>query len=80
MILTFKVADDAVDGTYEITMVCDEAYNSALEDVTFEFTNNPLTVITFIYGDVNEDWVINGKDIILLNQYLAEWGVTLPRF
>ena len=77
VILTFKVADDAVDGTYEITLVCDEAYNSALEDVTFSFTNNPLTVITYIYGDVNGDWVINGKDIILLNQYLAEWGVTL---
>lgn len=77
VILTFYVAEDAEDGIYDITMICSEAYNAAYEDVTFAITNASVTVTSHIPGDVNDDGKVNGKDGVLLAQYLAEWNVTI---
>lgn len=77
VILTFRVAEDAKDGVYKIAMTCSEAYNEAYEDVTFVITNASVTVTSYIPGDVNGDGEVNGKDGILLAQYLAEWNVAI---
>lgn len=75
--LTFCVKDNAAEGNYTITLTAEEAYNSAYEDVTFTVTNGTVTVRNVIIGDVNGDEIVNGKDGILLAQYLAGWNVTI---
>lgn len=77
LMLTFRVSEDAAAGDYQVTILCEEAYNSAFADVTFGITNGTVTVKDFIPGDVNGDGIINGKDGILLAQFLAEWDVTI---
>lgn len=77
VILTFRVAEDAKDGVYDITMMCSEAYNADYEDVQFTITNASVTVTSHLPGDINGDGKVNGKDGVLFAQHLAEWGVTI---
>lgn len=77
VLLTFKVADDAEDGSYNVTITCEEAYNAEYEDVSFEVTNATVTVASYLPGDTNGDGKVNGKDGVMLAQYLAEWDVTI---
>ena len=75
--LTFRVKDDAAEGNYTISLTPEEAYNAAYDDVAFTVTDGVITVKNVIVGDVNGDGTINGKDGILLAQYLADWNVTI---
>ena len=77
MNLTFRVKENAAEGNYTISLTPEEAYNSSYDDVTFTVTNGVITVKNVIAGDVNGDGTINGKDGILLSQYLADWDVTI---
>jgi hypothetical protein len=36
-----------------------------------------VEIITFIYGDMYSDGVINSKDAVRLAQYLADWPIVL---
>lgn len=76
-ILTFRVAEDAEGRTVKINVSCEEAYNSALSDVEITSASAMVSVTSVTPGDVNDDGAINGKDGILLAQYLAEWGVSI---
>jgi endoglucanase len=39
------------------------------------FVDANVTIpLTFIYGDANEDGVVNGKDVILLRKYMANYN------
>lgn len=77
VVLTFRVSEQAQSGTYNITMSCSESYNAALDDVRFSITNASVTVTAHIPGDVNGDGKVNGKDGVLLAQYLAGRDVTI---
>ena len=49
--------------------------------VTIQFTNGiavtTLRIVDLISGDINGDGKVNGKDGVLLAQYLAEWNVAI---
>ena len=77
VMLTFKVLDDAAEGDVSIQITYDEAYNETLDDVAFTFTNPTVTIRDYTPGDINDDGVVNGKDGIILSQYLAEWGTEI---
>ena len=65
--------DDATEGDITVQITYDEAYNETLDDVAFTFTSPTVAIRDYIPGDINDDGVVNGKDGILLSQYLAEW-------
>ena len=77
VMLTFKVLDGAAEGDVSIQITYDEAYNETLDDVAFTFTNPTVTIRDYTPGDINDDGVVNGKDGIILSQYLAEWGTEI---
>lgn len=77
VMLTFKVLDGAAEGDVSIRVTYDEAYNETLDDVAFTFTNPTVTIRDYTPGDINDDGVVNGKDGIILSQYLAEWGTEI---
>ena len=75
--LVFEIAQDAAPGTYPIEILATEATNADLDDVLLTEVDGSVTVYQSIVGDTNCDGVINSKDIVLLAQYLAGWGVTI---
>ncbi len=77
VVFNFKVLDDALIGEYVIDITCEEASNENLEDVPFIVEDSCVTICECIFGDVNRDQLVNGKDATLLMQYLAEWNVSL---
>jgi hypothetical protein len=76
-VLTFTVLESAPDGQYSITVQCNEAFNEAMEDVPVQTSGSIVKVKKHIPGDVNDDGKVNGKDSILLAQYLARWDVSI---
>ena len=68
---TFTVSENAPEGSYPITFICDESYNIDLEDISWAIDSGKIEVIDFIYGDANGDGEVNGKDIIVLRKYIA---------
>lgn len=75
--LTFLCHDDVADGDYTFDLQLEEAYNQNFDDVAINITVPSVKVKNYVPGDINEDGVINGKDSILLKQYLAKWKVTI---
>ena len=71
--LTFRVAEDAPTGNYQIRAKFREASNEDLEDVAFEIVPGQLEVVDYLYGDANGDGVVNGKDMLLLRKYMANY-------
>ena len=71
--LTFAVKDDAPLGSYAISASIKECYNANADDVTIYTSSGHITVSNIMYGDVNGDGKIDGKDVIKLRQYLAAY-------
>ncbi len=71
--LTFRVKDNTKSGDYTINLTCNEAYNSNGGDVNFTVNAGVLTVAAYKYGDANGDGKIDGKDVILLKKYMANY-------
>ena len=69
--LTFNVSDEAVIGTYNITLTVNTACDQNLDDVNVVTKSGKVNIIEFIPGDVNEDDEVNVKDIILIRRYIA---------
>ena len=67
--LTFKVADDAPIGTYPITIGGQVAGGDA-EKLKVGFKNGTITIRGLIFGDLNEDEIVDITDIVLLRKYL----------
>ncbi len=71
--MTFRVRDNAPDGEYSVTMRCNEAYAQDFSNVAFSVQGGAISVVNFVYGDVTGDQEINGKDVILLRRYMANY-------
>ena len=69
----FKVAENAEAGDYAVEARLVEAYNYNEDEVDFVGVSGTVNVVDFIYGDVNGDGKINGRDVVKLAKYLAAY-------
>lgn len=72
--LTFTVAEDAsADDNLAINISYQhgDIYDTDLNDITVSMVGSYIDVIDFIYGDVNDDGTVNGKDVTLIRRYIA---------
>ena len=72
--LVFQVADSVEAGDYDVDLIFNECYNSNEEDVYFEMVGGIVTVLDYEYGDANGDGEIDGKDVVRLKNYLANYN------
>ena len=74
--LYFKIADNAPDGSYEITLSYGEydILNADLLEVFFETENGSVDVFSFLFGDVNRDGSVNMLDATIFARWLAGWS------
>lgn len=80
-ILTFKVADNQEDGNIlpiSITYNIGDIYDGNMDDINgVQIVNGNVTIKNYILGDVNDDGVVNGKDITYLRKCIAGgYGLT----
>lgn len=85
--LTFKIADNAADGIYPITLDYYKGRNGNYADgedvnydendnaVGFVYISGSVIVASYIPGDINGDEKVNNKDATFLLRYLAGWSV-----
>ncbi len=78
MLLNFQIPESTTKNSYSIDIRVDESYNSSLEDLSFQVTSAKIQ--TAQYGDVNGDGLVDGRDSVLLAQYLAQWDVSIVEF
>lgn len=76
--LTFKVADNAKPGTYDIKVDSKtvEIFDHNIKDVDFEFENGAVNVssgASYIVGDVNGDGKVSKADSMILTRYIGGW-------
>lgn len=72
--VTFLVKEDAQDGDYTVSVDVREAYDENTNDVSFSVSGGTVTVLSTVYGDANGDGVVNGKDVVLLRKYIANYN------
>ena len=77
--LRFRVKDDTIAENTTITISYDEdnVFDSSFDNIHFDISNSAVSIIDLLYGDVNSDTKINMKDIVLLQQYLNKFPVTI---
>ena len=85
--MTFKVADNAPDGIYPITLDYykgvngnyvdgdDINYDENFDAVGFVYVSGNVIVKSYIPGDINGDEKVNNKDATFLLRYLAGWNL-----
>lgn len=72
--LTFQVSEDAVVNenlNIELSYRFGDIYNSDLDSLPFDMVSGCVSVIDYTPGDVNDDGVINGKDVTLIRRFNA---------
>ncbi len=73
MTIVFNVSDTTQAGDYDITLNLNECYDSNEQDVEFVVMDGTLTVVDYVYGDANGDGKVDGKDVVRLKNYLADY-------
>ncbi|MCI8610241.1 MAG: hypothetical protein HFE73_11400 [Firmicutes bacterium] len=75
-ILEFQAPEDAQTGDYTIKITCDSdnTLTADGEEKTFTCTDGVVTVVDFIYGDVNDSSDVNINDADLVAKYVAGWA------
>ena len=71
--LIFEIDEEAEAGDYPIDIIIRECYDEDYNDVSMEDVDGVITVIDFIYGDVNGDFKVDGKDVLMLRKYLSNY-------
>jgi hypothetical protein len=71
-ILIFNVNENVAEGDYIIKITVNECYDEDTEDVNVYAVNGTIEVVDLIYGDVNGDGEVNGKDVIVLRRHLVD--------
>ncbi len=76
-VLTFSVNDTMSEGNTEIAISYeqDNVFNSSFENISFKTTKGNISILEYLSGDVNEDKIVNMKDIALFQQYLNDFDV-----
>lgn len=72
--LEFQIPEDAEAGIkYPITLSCDyrDIVNVSFQPIDVAIVNGSISVTNFTYGDLNDDKVINFKDVVLLRREIA---------
>ncbi len=81
--MTFTIPEDAVDGTrYNIGLSYTKGniFDNDLNDVDAEIVNGSISVKNYTIGDINDDGIINIKDITILARGIAGgYGVVLGK-
>lgn len=75
--IKFKIKDNVEYSEIPITLEFDEdgILNENSESIAPNITNGKITVYPpYEFGDINMDGKINTKDLLLLNQYIAEYN------
>lgn len=72
--LSFAVADDATPNdnlNVNVSYYPGDIYNENMDSVNLQTVNGCVTVIDYKPGDVNDDGLINGKDVTLIRRYIV---------
>ncbi len=82
LLVTFKIKDTTEDGTYPVTVTCEDGdvTNQNYEDIELKITNGTVEVASVMIGDVLQDGKVNTKDSVRLNQYLADWEIEFTNY
>ena len=72
--LTFSASDNAPKGTYRVELQVEECYNEEEQSVSVSSGGGDLYVNFILYGDANNDEVVDGRDVIRLRKYLANYN------
>lgn len=72
-VMTFKVRDDAQEGTYPVTLLFDEGNmcNENGSRLPLRVEAGALTVFRYITGDVNGDFLVDSADVVMLARYIV---------
>ena len=73
MTFTFKTSKDIEPGKYEVGFSIRSCINYDEDDVNAIVETGIIEVLSFTYGDVNGDNLINGQDVVRLKKYLANY-------
>ena len=72
--LVFEIDENAAEGDYTINLIFRQACDYNEDLVTFIVNAGKVTVSAIIYGDANNDGVIDGRDLIRLRRYLVDYN------
>ncbi|MBQ9679942.1 MAG: bacterial Ig-like domain-containing protein [Ruminococcus sp.] len=77
--LEFKFKENVTVENTTITICYDEEniFDTEFNNISFQTRNSVVSLNKVKYGDVNDDKTINMKDIVLLQQYLNKYQVTI---
>lgn len=73
MTITLKPIDEPLIGSYDIGLVLREAYDENGLNVDFTMIDGEISIVDVVYGDATGDNVVNGKDVVLMRRYLANY-------
>lgn len=74
LILKFRVSEDALENSnlnVNVSYQQGDIYDEDMEEVNFQTVNGCVTVINYIPGDVNDDGIINGKDVTSVRRHIV---------
>ncbi len=72
--LYFDVAPDAADGLYDIALAVRECYDANGNEVQVCSVKGEAQVVSFLYGDADGNGTVDGRDVILLRSYMANFN------
>ena len=73
--LTFEVKEDAAFGDYTVDLVLRECYNETYNSLPLYTVDGVIEVVkATVYGDVNGDETVDGKDVLILRKYMSNYN------
>lgn len=73
MTFVFNVPETTEPGDYDVSFIFRSAVNYDEQDVEFTVVGGTVSVLDFKYGDANGDNIIDGKDVVRIKKYLANF-------
>lgn len=73
--LTFEVKENAAVGDYTVDLVLRECYDETYNSVPLYTVDGVIEVVNAtVYGDVNGDETVDGKDVLILRKYMSNYN------